>query len=143
MAGFCKVIILGRLGKDPEMRYTKDGKAVATLSLATGESWTDKNGEKHENTEWHKVTCFEKTAEVCKDYLAKGNQVMVEGTIKTNKWQDKDGNTRYDKEIRCHKIVLVESKKQGGYDSQGSSGSSDDRFAQPPKGNMDSDTIPF
>jgi single-strand DNA-binding protein len=99
MKGVNKAIIVGTLGSDPEMRYTGDGKAIANLSVATSESWTDKqSGEKKEKTEWHKIVFFGRTAEVCGEYLKKGKQVYIEGKIRTRKWE-KDGVARYTTEI--------------------------------------------
>ena len=98
--GVNKAIILGRLGQDPEIRYTKDGKAVATLSVATSESWKDKQtGEKKEQTEWHRVVLFGRLAEVAGEYLRKGSQVYIEGQLKTRKWTDQQGVARYSTEI--------------------------------------------
>jgi len=98
--GVNKAIILGRLGQDPEIRYTKDNKAVATLSVATSESWKDKQtGEKKEQTEWHRVVLFGKLAEVAGEYLRKGSQVYIEGQLKTRKWTDQQGVERYSTEI--------------------------------------------
>lgn len=100
MAGVNKVILVGNLGQDIELKYTSDGKAVTNLSIATSESWKDKNtGEKVEKTEWHRVSLFGKLAEIAGQYLHKGSKVYVEGSLRTRKWQDKDGNDRYTTEI--------------------------------------------
>lgn len=100
MAGINKVILVGNLGQDVELKYTGDGKAVTTLSVATSESWTDKNtGQKQERTEWHRVSLFGKLAEIAGQYLRKGSKVYVEGKMQTRKWQDKDGNDRYTTEV--------------------------------------------
>ncbi|MDD0824609.1 single-stranded DNA-binding protein [Mannheimia sp. AT1] len=101
MAGVNKVIILGRLGNAPEMRTMPNGEAVANISVATSESWTDKNtGEKRENTEWHRIVFYRRQAEVCGQYLRKGSQVYIEGRLKTRKWQDQNGQDRYITEIQ-------------------------------------------
>lgn len=97
--GINKVILVGRLGKDPEIRYTADGKAIANLALATSEIWKDKQDQQQENTEWHRVVVFGGLAEVVGQYLKKGSQVYFEGKLQTRKWQDKDGQDRYTTEI--------------------------------------------
>lgn len=100
MAGINKVILVGNLGQDVALKYTADGKAVTTLSVATSDNWTDKNtGEKQERTEWHRVSLFGKLAEIAGQYLHKGSKVYVEGKLQTRKWQDKDGNDRYSTDI--------------------------------------------
>lgn len=99
-SGVNKVIILGRLGQDPEVRYMPSGGAVANLNVATSESWNDKNsGEKKEKTEWHRVSIFGKLAEIAGEYLRKGSQVYLEGKLQTRKWQDQQGQDRYTTEI--------------------------------------------
>lgn len=110
-----KVILIGNLGKDAEIRYTPGGTAVSTVSVATTESWTDKSsGDRQEKTEWHRVVIWGKTAESLKDYLKKGKQIYIEGRLQTRKWQDRDGNDKYTTEIRSDRIVLLGSR--GGAD---------------------------
>ncbi|RNC78106.1 single-stranded DNA-binding protein [Piscirickettsiaceae bacterium NZ-RLO2] len=99
MKGVNKVIIVGRLGQDPEIRSTQSGESVATLSVATSEQWQDQHGVNHESTEWHRVVLFSGLANIARDYLKKGAQVYVEGKIKTRKWQDNQGKDRYTTEI--------------------------------------------
>ncbi|QHS34425.1 single-stranded DNA-binding protein (plasmid) [Piscirickettsia salmonis] len=99
MRGVNKVIIVGRLGQDPEIRSTQSGESVATLSVATSEQWQDQHGVNHESIEWHRVVLFSGLANIAKDYLRKGAQVYVEGKIKTRKWQDNQGKDRYTTEI--------------------------------------------
>jgi single-strand DNA-binding protein len=100
MRGVNKVILVGTLGKDPEVRFTPNGNSVATLSVATSEQWTDKqSGEKQEKTEWHRVVIFGKLAEIAGQYLKKGSQVYLEGKIQTRKWQDQSGQDRYSTEV--------------------------------------------
>lgn len=94
-----KVILLGRLGNNPEIRYTPNGQAVANFSIATSESWNDKSGQKQERTEWHRIVVWAKLAELCGQYLAKGRQVYIEGKLQTRQWDDKDGNKRYTTEV--------------------------------------------
>src|SRR5689334_6716630 len=97
--GVNKVILIGNLGQDPELRYTPGGAAVANLRIATNEAWTDKNGQKQERTEWHSVVMWGKQAEIVKQYLAKGRQIYIEGRLQTRSWQDKEGNKRYSTEV--------------------------------------------
>lgn len=107
-----KAIILGRLGQDPELKYTTSGNAVCNFSLATNESWNDKNsGKKQEKTEWHRVVVWGKLAELCNQYLAKGRQAFVEGKITTRSWEDKDNNKRYTTEINASTVQFIGSNK--------------------------------
>jgi len=99
MAGVNKVILIGNLGADPEMRYTSNGTAVANFRIATTERWTSPNGEKEERTEWHRIVAFGRLGEICGEYLAKGKQVYIEGRLQTRNWEDKDGNQRTTTEI--------------------------------------------
>jgi single-strand DNA-binding protein len=107
MGSMNKVILVGNIGRDAELKYTQGGTAVAAFSLATTEKWTDKGGEKQEKTEWHRINVWGKTAEALAEYLAKGKQVLVEGSLNTREWQDKDGNKRQTTEIKAHNIVLL------------------------------------
>jgi len=107
MASVNKVILIGNLGNDPDMRYLPSGDAVANLSIATTDKYKDKNGEMQEATEWHRVSFFGKTAEICGQYLKKGSSVYVEGSIRTRKWQDKEGNDRYTTEIRGDRMQML------------------------------------
>jgi len=111
MKGVNKVIIIGNLGKDPEIRYSQNGVAVASMSIATTESWKDKNtGQKQEKTEWHRLVAFGKTAEICGQYLKKGSSAYVEGKLQTRKWQDKDGQDRYTTEIVVDNLQMLGGK---------------------------------
>jgi single-strand DNA-binding protein len=106
--GVNKVILVGNLGKDPETRYMPNGKAVTNFSIATSESWTDKqSGDKQERTEWHNIVMFEKLAEIAAEYLRKGSQVYVEGSLRTRKWQDKEGKDRYTTEIVARDMQML------------------------------------
>ena len=108
MAGLNKVTLIGNLGRDPEVRYTPDGTAVANFSIATSEEWTDKtSGEKKERTEWHRVVVFRRLAEICGEYLSKGRQVYIEGKLQTREWQDKDGNKRSTTEIVASQMLML------------------------------------
>ena len=143
MSGINKVILIGRLGQDPEVRYTPDGTAVANFSIATSEEWKDKNsGEKKERTEWHRIVAWRRLGEICGEYLSKGRQVYIEGRIQTRSWDDKDGNKRYTTEIVASDVQFL-----GGRDSAaaaGPSAGSQDAGGPPlsPQGPQDDD-IPF
>jgi len=115
MAGINKVILIGRLGKDPEIRYTPNGAAVANFPIATSREWKDKNtGEKQENTEWHRIVAWERPGEICGEYLHKGSQVYVEGRLQTRSWQDQDGNKRWTTEIIAQVLQMLDSGARGG-----------------------------
>ena len=107
MASVNKVILVGNLGADPEMRYLPSGEAVANLRIATTDTWKDKDGNKQETTEWHRISFFGRQAEVCGQYLKKGSQIYVEGSIRTRKWQDKEGQDRYSTEIRGDRMQML------------------------------------
>ena len=102
-----KVILIGNLGQNPEIRHTPAGQAICTLSIATNESWTDKNGQKQEKTEWHRVVVFGKLAELCGQYLQKGRQAYIEGKLQTRSWQDKDNQTKYTTEVVAQSIQFL------------------------------------
>lgn len=129
-----KVILIGRLGADPEARQSKKGNAVTSFSVATNETWKGKDGEKHENTEWHKVVCFNRTAETCAKYLSKGRQVCVEGKIQTQEWKDDDDNTRYTTQIVANNVEFL---------SGGDAGSGGGSKSQPLDQEFDDADIPF
>ncbi len=115
MASFSKTLLIGNLGADPEVRYTPAGKAVATVNLATTESWKDKaTGEKKEMTEWHRLVFWDKLAEVVGEYLHKGSQIHVEGQNRTRKWTDKDGIERYTTEIIVSDMQMLGKKESNG-----------------------------
>lgn len=107
MGSVNKVILVGNLGRDAELRYTPGGAAVATLNMATTEVWNDKQGQRQEKTEWHRVVLWGKSAESLTEYLTKGKQIYVEGRLQTRQWDDKDGNKRYTTEIRGDRVVLL------------------------------------
>ena len=110
-----KAILIGNLGRDPEIRYTQSGLAVANFSIATSEKWKDKNsGEWQERTEWHRIVAFGKLGEICGEYLSKGRQVYIEGRIQTREWEDKDGNKRYTTEIVANEMKMLGPKNSGG-----------------------------
>ncbi|MEC7275578.1 MAG: single-stranded DNA-binding protein [Bdellovibrionota bacterium] len=109
-----KVMLIGRLGQDPELKYTPSGSAVCNFSLATSESWTDKSGQKQEKTEWHRVVVWGKLAELCNQYLAKGRQAFVEGSLQTRQWEDKQGQKRYTTEINARNIQFLGGNATAG-----------------------------
>ncbi|HXH54924.1 MAG TPA: single-stranded DNA-binding protein [Gammaproteobacteria bacterium] len=113
--GLNKVMIMGNLGADPEVRYLPSGSAVTNIRVATSESWKDsKTGEKQERTEWHRITLFNRLGEIAAQYLRKGSKVFVEGSIRTNKWQDQSGADRYSTDIIASNMQLMDSKGTGG-----------------------------
>ncbi|WP_163095997.1 single-stranded DNA-binding protein [Acidithiobacillus ferrianus] len=114
MAGVNKVILLGHLGRDPEMRYQPSGGAIANFSIATSETFKDKEGNKQERTEWHRVVLFGRTAEIAGEYLRKGSMAYVEGRLQTRKWTDKEGQERYTTEIVGDRLQLVGARGGGG-----------------------------
>jgi len=129
MGSVNKVILVGNLGRDAELRYTPGGAPVATLNLATTEVWNDKGGQKQEKTEWHRVVLWGKSAESLNEYLVKGKQIYVEGRLQTRQWDDKDGNKRYTTEIRGDRIVLL----SGGGGGMGGGGRSSNRGGAAPQ----------
>ncbi|MDH5648395.1 MAG: single-stranded DNA-binding protein [Gammaproteobacteria bacterium] len=146
--GINKVILVGHLGKDPEVRYSANGAAVANVSLATSESWKDRNtGEKQERTEWHRVVFFGRLAEIAGEYLKKGAQIYVEGRLQTRKWQDKEGQDRYTTEIVANEMQMLGSRAGAGAmdysdNSQASSSVSQPMAAATSADDFDDD-IPF
>lgn len=113
MSDLNRVMLIGRLGKDPELRYMPNGKAVVNFSIATSENWKDRDtGDKQERTEWHNIVAFEKLAEIIAEYQRKGSQVFIEGKLRTRKWQDKDGKDRYTTEIVASGMQMLGSRPQ-------------------------------
>ena len=135
-----RVMLIGNLGKDPEVRFTPNGRAVARIPLATSEVWNDAEGQRQERTEWHNVVVWGKQAETCGQYLAKGRQVYIEGSIRTRQYDDKDGNKRYITEIIAQRVQFLGGR--GGDSPRGgvSGGGGDD---VPPAPVPDDDDIPF
>ena len=140
-SGINKVILVGNLGKDPDMRYTAGGDAVANLSIATSESWNDnQTGEKKEKTEWHRVVFFRRIAEVCGEYLKKGSSVYIEGSLRTRDWEDDQGNKRYTTEIIGREMQMLGGRRSE--DSMDQSPQMSNPNTQPGAGLID-DEIPF
>ncbi len=139
--GLNKAILIGNLGKDPELRYTPSGVAMATFSIATSETWTGKEGEKETRTEWHRIVAFRKLAEICGEYLSKGKQVYIEGRIQTREWEDKDGNKRYTTEILANQMLMLGGRDSA--DSGRSEGPPTPEFPGTPGSGAGDDDIPF
>jgi single-strand DNA-binding protein len=131
-----KAILIGRLGKDPEVRYTPDGLMVTNFNLATDEQWKDKSGQKVQKTEWHRIVTFGKLAEICGNYLAKGKLIFVEGRIQTRSWEDKEGVKRYTTEIVAADMRMLDSKGQG----KGSESPAEEPY---PAGAIPEEDVPF
>jgi single-strand DNA-binding protein len=143
MAGINKVILIGRLGNDPEVRYTPSGSAVANFSIATSDEWTDKDsGERKERTEWHRIVAWNRLGEICGEYLSKGRQVYVEGRLQTRSWEDRDGNKRYTTEIVASEVQFLGGRDSGGTGRGASRGSGSDDSGSPGPG-PEEDDIPF
>ncbi len=146
MASVNKAIILGNIGKDPEVRYSASGEAICNITVATSESWKDKaTGEKKDLTEWHRVSFFGKLAEICGQYLKKGSQVYIEGSIRTRKWTDKEGQERYTTEIRGDEMKMLGGKIEGTQRTQDNERRSEQQQKSKPKPSFDDlgDDIPF
>lgn len=126
MSSLNKAMIIGRLGADPEVRYTQSNTAVATMNVATSERYKDKNGELQENTEWHRVVAWSRLAEICQEYLKKGSLVYFEGPIQTREWEDKDGQKKYTTEIKALNMQMLDSRS--------------DQASSSPKGNKSAAT---
>ncbi len=149
--GVNKVILLGNLGKDPEVRFTPSGQAVCNFSIATNESWTDKSGQKQERTEWHRIVVWGKMGELCGEYLKKGRQAFVEGRLQTREWTDKEGKKNYSTEVVANNVQFIGardgagggSKPQAQQNDYGSPPPSDDMGPPPSSGVGGGDDIPF
>ena len=138
-----KVILIGHLGADPEIRYTPSGAPVANFRIATSETWNDRDGQRQERTEWHRIVAWGKLAELCGEYLSKGRQVYIEGRIQTRQWEDRDGNKRYTTEIQAREITFLGGRGDGGGGrrTQGAAASSQAYDDGPPP--IDDDDVPF
>lgn len=140
-----KVMIIGRLGKDPEMRYTASGSPVTTFSVAAGRQWKDGNGETREETEWFNVVTWNKLAEICNDHLHKASRVYIEGRLQTRQWQDQEGQTRYRTEVIASDMIMLDSRIQregapyDSYEGRSSAGDSSHR----PMADIGDEDIPF
>ncbi len=133
-----KVMIIGRLGRDPELRYTQSGSPVASLNIATDESYTDREGNKVDRTEWHRVSVFQRQAENCANYLTKGSLVFVEGSLQTRKWQDQQGQDRYTTEIKAQRVQFLDRKGDAPREAGGGGRGYEEDYGAPaaaPRGN--------
>ena len=138
MATVNKVILIGNLGADPELRYTPSGTPVANFSLATHEQWTGKDGEKGERTEWHRIVAWGRLGEICGEYLHKGSPVYIEGRIQTRSWEDREGNKRYTTEIIAQAMQML-----GGPGKEGRTERSEEKFPTEEPVSVPDDDIPF
>ncbi|MCO6358879.1 single-stranded DNA-binding protein [Roseivirga pacifica] len=148
MAGVNKVILVGNLGKDPEVRHLDNGRAVANFSLATSETYKNKQGERVTNTEWHNIVLWTPLAEIAERFLKKGGQVYIEGKLTTRSWDDQDGNKRYTTEVVGREMTLLGSRQDGDYAGGGSSAAPQQQAAktESPVSNIpedDTDDLPF
>jgi len=152
VAGVNKAILIGNLGKDPEIRSTTSGQRVANFSLATSRSWTGQDGQRQEKTEWHSIVVWGKLVDICEKYLQKGKQVYIEGRIETRSWQDKEGQTKYKTEIVCDQMTMLgragtgerNGGEGGGYDApRGSGGGAPRDESFEPAGAAPDDDLPF
>lgn len=134
-----KVLVVGRLGQDPNVHYTAEGTPVANLSVATDESYKNKNGDKVEKTEWHRVSCFGNTAKFCADYLTKGRLVSVEGSLQTRKWKDKEDRDRFTTEIKAMRVQALDPKNA----ESSAKPKTDERPAPPPPSEGFDEDAPF
>jgi len=135
-----KVILIGNLGADPEVRYSQNGTAVANFRIATTETWKKQDGSKEEQTEWHRIVAFARLGEICGEYLSKGSKVYVEGRLQTRKWQDRDGNDRYTTEIVAREMKMLSSRGESGGGSGGGGRTNDEPpWPEPAMG----DDVPF
>jgi single-strand DNA-binding protein len=138
MASVNKAILIGNLGADPEIKYTPSGTAVANFSLATHEQWTNKDGEKGERTEWHRIVAWGRLGEICGEYLKKGSPVYIEGRIQTRSWEDRDGNKRYTTEIVAQAMQMLGSARK-----EGQASSPEERYPVEEPISIPDDDIPF
>ena len=146
MGSVNKVILVGNLGRDAELRFTAGGTAVSTLNLATTEVWNDKQGQKQEKTEWHRIVLWGKQAESLQEYLVKGKQIYVEGRLQTRQWDDKDGNKRYTTEIKADRITLLGGGgggRSGATDRSGGAAYGGGAPKEAPMEPITDDDIPF
>lgn len=159
MASVNKAIIVGNLGRDPEMRYTQSNTAVTNFTVATTDTWSDRNGEKQERTEWHRVVTWGRLAEICGQYLQKGKQVYIEGRLQTREWEDQNGQKKYTTEIVAQTMQMLgragdfqgggapsgapSGPPAGGQPRQAKQGGGEDPFGSPPMPGGDEDDLPF
>ena len=142
MAGINKAILIGNLGRDPELRYTQNGQAVVNFTLATSEAWTDKaSGQKQERTEWHRIVAWGRTGELCAQYLSKGRTVYIEGRIQTREWEDKEGQKRWTTEVNAQTVQFLGGPRSAS--TEDNPASPDASAAPAPSTPSPGDDIPF
>ena len=134
-----KVILIGNLGKDPEVRYSQAGAAIASFNVATTETWKKQDGTKEELTEWHRIVAFGRLGEICGEYLSKGSKVFIEGRLQTRKWEDKEGNTKYTTEIVAREMKMLSPRGSSGDSSQAQGQYNDQSYPEQVMG----DDVPF
>ena len=138
--GINKVILIGNLGKDPELRYTSNGRAVSNFSMATNETWRNKDGDRQEMTEWHRIVAWGRLAEICNQYLRKGSKVYIEGHLQTRSREGQDGQRLYTTEIVVHDMQMLDSRQNGGDEYAGNESNNDPQGSPPP---FEDDDLPF
>ncbi len=144
MASVNKVILVGNLGADPELRYTANGRPVASFRIATTDQWTSKDGEKVERTEWHRIVAWARLGEICGEYLRKGSPVYIEGKLQTRAWEDRDGNKRYTTEIVAQTMQMLGSPGRGGAPmKEGTARTQEERYPEEEPISIPEDDIPF
>jgi len=143
MSGVNKVILVGHLGADPEMRHTQSGTAVTSFRIATTERYNDKSGERQERTEWHRIVTWAKLAEICNNYLRKGKQVYIEGRLQTRQWEDQSGNTRYTTEVVANNMVMLGRAGDVSNDVPAQQSPPDTVAQESSSGGSDDDDLPF
>jgi single-strand DNA-binding protein len=151
MRGVNKVILVGNLGADPDVRYSSTGSAVVNFRIATSENWTNKEGGKETKTEWHRIVAFGKLAEICAEYLNKGKQVYIEGRLQSRSWEDKEGNKKWTTEVVANNVVMLGTASEAGGGSLASGSSARDQVREtgdeptegPPEPSQQEDDIPF
>ncbi len=136
-----KVILVGRLGKDPEVKYTQTGVPVARFTIATDESWKDQSGEKQQRTEWHNIVAWRKLAEICGQYLNKGKLVYIEGRLQTRSWEDKEGNKRYTTEVQADNMVMLSARTDEARQEKGVAAAASSNSGFEPE--ITDDDVPF
>ena len=139
MASVNKVILIGNLGKDPEVRYSQAGAAIASFNVATTETWKKQDGTKEELTEWHRIVAFGRLGEICGEYLSKGSKVFIEGRLQTRKWEDKEGITKYTTEIVAREMKMLSPRGSSGDSSQAQGQYNDQSYPEQVMG----DDVPF
>ena len=136
--GVNKVILIGHLGREPEVRYTSSGQAVANFTIATNETWKNKDGNQEEQTEWHRIVAWRRLGEICGEYLRKGSQIYIEGKLQTRDWEDRDGNKRYTTEIVAQNMQMLDSQAR-----EGRAQSDEERYPVEEPISIPDDDIPF